>query len=144
MITQRSWKVAAIGGWLLVGMAMASGAGKRDELRVGRLVIEDLKGETRIAMSVINGGPLISLYDEAGNVKIRLAVPYSGQGEQIFYGESHGPRLGLGVNVEDNGAITGRDNKGAKRFGMGVNLGTDNAVMGVINEDGESIIGLAK
>ena len=71
-------KLLGLSGWVLAGVVLLVGAGKTEETRVRRLVVEDSQGRDRIVMGEREdkhgGGPIIELLDTEGNRRIELRV----------------------------------------------------------------------
>lgn len=68
------YRLLAVAGWTVVGVALLAGAGDRGEIRARRVVIEDEDGRERIVLQESKGVPKISVLGSDGQPRIILAV----------------------------------------------------------------------
>ena len=81
-----------LAGWFVAAVVLVLGAGRSEEIRAKRLVIEDANGKERIVMEVADGHPTIDIKTATGSANMRLGLGPNDEG-YIFTMDKDKPHM---------------------------------------------------
>ena len=77
----RRFNVSGLAGWFVAAVVLVIGAGRSEEIRAKRLVIEDGEGRDRIIMQFKNDHPAIEFRTATGDTHMMIWLNLKGEGQ---------------------------------------------------------------